>query len=100
MSGTDNRAKNTYMMIFGARHTDKLERDGELRAYRKISYDNMPQGAKTSGYLKLDADGNNDGFIYYSDTENQPLNDIIQLNGVDSTLDKALKADYKFPIKD
>ena len=101
MSGTDNRAKNTYMMIFGARHTDKkLEDDGELRAYRKISYDDMPQGAKTSGYLKLDADGNNDGFIYYSDTEKQPLDAIIQLNGVNSTLDKALKVDYKFQIKD
>ena len=101
MSGTDNRAKNTYMMIFGARHTDKkLEVDGELRAYRKISYDNMPQGAKTSGYLKLDEDGNNDGFIYYSNAEKQPLDTIIQLNGVDSTLDKALKVDYKFQMKD
>ena len=100
MSGTDNRAKNTYMMIFGARHTDKLEVNGELRAYRKISYDNMPQGAKTSGYLKLDADGNNDGLIYYSDTNKQPLDTIIQLNGVDSTLDKALTVDYQFPIKD
>ena len=101
MSGTDNRAKNTYMMIFGARHTDKkLEVDGELRAYRKISYDNMPQGAKTSGYLKLDEDGNNDGFIYYSDAEKQPLDTIIQLNGVDSTLDKALKVDYKFQMED
>lgn len=101
MSGTDNRAKNTYMMIFGARHTDKKsEANGELRAYRKISYDDMPQGAKTSGYLKLDADGNNDGFIYYSDTEKQPLNDIIQLNGVTSTLDKALTVDYKFQIED
>lgn len=100
MSGTDNRAKNTYMMIFGARHTDKLEIDGELRAYRKISYDNMPQGAKTSGYLKLDADGNNDGLIYYSDTDTQPLDTIIQLDGVDSTLDKALIVDYQFPIKD
>lgn len=101
MSGTDNRAKNTYMMIFGARHTDKkLEANGELRAYRKISYDNMPQGAKTSGYLKLDENGNNDGFIYYSDTEKQPLDTIIQLNGVDSTLDKALKVDYKFQMED
>ena len=100
MSGTDNRAKNTYMMIFGARHTDKLEIDGELRAYRKISYDNMPQGAKTSGYLKLDADGNNDGFIYYSDTENQALDTAITLDGVNSTLDKALKVDYKFQMKD
>ena len=101
MSGTDNRAKNTYMMIFGARHTDKkLEADGELRAYRKISYDNMPQGAKTSGYLKLDEDGNNDGFIYYSNAEKQPLDTIIQLNGIDSTLDKALKVDYKFQMED
>ena len=100
MSGTDNRAKNTYMMIFGARHTDKLEIDGELRAYRKISYDNMPQGAKTSGYLKLDEDGNNDGFIYYSNAEKQPLDTIIQLNGIDSTLDKALKVDYKFQMED
>ena len=100
MSGTDNRAKNTYMMIFGARHTDKLERDGELRAYRKISYDDMPQGAKTSGYLKLDADGNNDGFIYYSDAEKQALDTTIKLNGVDSTLDKALKVDYKFQMED
>lgn len=101
MSGTDNRAKNTYMMIFGARHTDKkLEADGELRAYRKISYDDMPQGAKTSGYLKLDADGNNDGFIYYSDTEKQALSTAIKLDGVDSTLDKALTVDYKFQMKD
>lgn len=100
MSGTDNRAKNTYMMIFGARHTDKLEVNGELRAYRKISYDNMPQGAKTSGYLKLDADGNNDGFIYYSDTEKQALDTAIKLDGVDSTLNKALTVDYKFQMKD
>lgn len=100
MSGTDNRAKNTYMMIFGARHTDKLEIDGELRAYRKISYDNMPQGAKTSGYLKLDEDGNNDGFIYYSNAEKQALDTAIKLDGVDSTLDKALTVDYKFQMED
>lgn len=100
MSGTDNRAKNTYMMIFGARHTDKLEIDGELRAYRKISYDNMPQGAKTFGYLKLDEDGNNDGFIYYSNAEKQALDTAIKLDGVDSTLDKALTVDYKFQMED
>ena len=63
VSGTDNRAKNTYMAIFGKRYTNKHKEGTEYQVYYSISSDDEYNGA--IGYFKADESWKEDRSKFY-----------------------------------
>lgn len=95
VSGTDNRAKNTYLQIFGTRYADREVLKGEdfTRVYKIIECDSLPENASKEGYLK-ETDGVNDGFIYFEKGQ-LALTTPITIGGKDKIIEDALVENYK-----
>ena len=76
MSGTDNRAKNTYMMIFGKRYTNKHKEGTEYQVYYSISSEDEYNGA--IGYFKANESWEEDRSKFYL---KDPVGVVSTING-------------------
>ena len=76
VSGTDNRAKNTYMAIFGKRYTNKHKEGTEYQVYYSISSDDEYNGA--IGYFKANESWEEDRSKFYL---KDPVGVVSTING-------------------
>ena len=76
VSGTDNRAKNTYMAIFGKRYTNKHKEGTEYQVYYSISSDDEYNGA--IGYFKANESWEEDRSKFYL---KDPVGIVSTING-------------------
>ena len=76
VSGTDNRAKNTYMAIFGKRYTNKYKEGSEYRVDYSISSDDEYNGA--IGYFKANESWEENRNIFYL---KEPIGVVSTING-------------------
>lgn len=76
VSGTDNRAKNTYMAIFGKRYTNKHKEGTEYQVYYSILSDDEYNGA--IGYFKANESWEEDRSKFYL---KDPVGVVSTING-------------------